>query len=146
MTGTGFWGRESRSCCRRRGAFRLAGRRAARRSRAGTRRARPCRFQVVCGTSAGAINAAVLAAHAKAFGAGRAELARVWGGFRVGQVFRAGTFDMLRSGAAPRPCARLGGWLLPVPRALLDNSPLRALLARNIDFARAAAGRSRRAA
>ena len=93
-------------------------------------------FPVLCGTSAGAINAAVLAAHAGDFGRGAAELARVWAGFRVGQVFRAGTLDMLRSGLHLALALLSGGWLLPVPRALLDNAPLRTLLARNIDFAR----------
>jgi NTE family protein len=93
-------------------------------------------FPVLCGTSAGAINATVLAAHAEDFHRGAAELARVWRGFRVGQVFRAGTLDMLRSGLHLAVALATGGWLLPVPRALLDNSPLRALLARNIDFRR----------
>src|SRR5688572_28111815 len=93
-------------------------------------------FQVLCGTSAGAINATVLCAHAESFGRGASELARVWAGFRVGQVFRAGTLDMLRSGAHLALALVSGGWLLPVPRALLDNAPLRALLARNIDFTR----------
>jgi NTE family protein len=95
----------------------------------------PLPFQVLCGTSAGAINAAVLAANAGDFGAAAAELDRVWGGFRVGQVFRAGRLDMLRSGLHLVLALASGGWLLPVPRALLDNAPLRALLARNVDFA-----------
>jgi NTE family protein len=93
-------------------------------------------FPVVCGTSAGAINAAVLAEHGDSFARAAAELARVWGGFRVGDVYRAGTIDMLRSGLHLVLALATGGWLLPVPRALLDNSPLRTLLARNIDFAR----------
>lgn len=93
-------------------------------------------FPVLCGTSAGAINATVLGSHADDFGRGAAELARVWAGFRVGEVFRAGTLDMLRSGLHLAVALVSGGWLLPVPRALLDNAPLRTLLARNIDFAR----------
>ena len=93
-------------------------------------------FPVVCGTSAGAINTAILAANGDSFVRAAAELARVWGGFRVGQVFRAGSNDMLRSGLHLILALASGGWLLPVPRALLDNSPLRGLLARNIDFVR----------
>ncbi len=92
-------------------------------------------FPVVCGTSAGAINAAVLAAGAADFAQASAALARVWGGFRSGQVFRAGTLDMLRSGLHLLLALVSGGWLLPMPRSLLDNSPLRALLAREVDFA-----------
>ncbi len=96
----------------------------------------PLPFQVLCGTSAGAINAAVLAAHAHDIGHATRELVRVWGRFRVGQVFRADALDMLRSGIHLFLALLTGGMLLPMPRALLDNSPLRALLARNIDFAR----------
>ncbi len=96
----------------------------------------PLPFPVVSGTSAGAINAAVLAANGDAFDRGAAELARVWGGFRVGQVYRAGAADMMRSGLHLVLALASGGWLLPVPHALLDNSPLRGLLTRNIDFAR----------
>jgi NTE family protein len=95
----------------------------------------PIPFRVLCGTSAGAIIAAVLASRATDAGAAAADLARVWGGFRIGQVFRAGALDMLRSGLHLFTSLLTGGWLLPMPRALLDNSPLRALLARNIDFA-----------
>jgi NTE family protein len=94
----------------------------------------PLPFQVVCGTSAGAINAAVLASQGGDFSAATAEMSRVWGGFRVGQVFRAGALDMLRSGLHLFAALLTGGWLLPMPEALLDNSPLRALLERNIDF------------
>ena len=92
-------------------------------------------FPVVCGTSAGAINAAVLAAGAADFAQASAALARVWGGFRTGQVFRAGRLDMLRSGTHLLLALLSGGWMLPMPRSLFDNSPLRALLAREVDFA-----------
>jgi NTE family protein len=92
-------------------------------------------FAVVCGTSAGAIIAAVLAAGGADFGRASAALERVWGGFRTGHVFRAGTLDMLRSGLHLLFALVSGGWLLPMPRSLLDNSPLGALLAREVDFA-----------
>ncbi len=68
------------------------------------------------------------------FGRASEALARVWGGFRTGQVFRAGALDMLRSGLHLLLSLVSGGWLLPMPRSLLDNSPLGALLAREIDF------------
>jgi len=92
-------------------------------------------FPVVCGTSAGAINAAVLAAGGADFVKASEALARVWGGFRTGQVFRAGTLDMLRSGVHLLLALVSGGWLLPMPRSLLDNTPLAELLAREVDFA-----------
>ena len=91
-------------------------------------------FPILCGTSAGAINAAVLASRGANFARAAAELARVWGGFRTGQVFRAGALDMLRSGLHLFAALLTGGWLLPMPRALLDSAPLGALLRKNIDF------------
>jgi len=92
-------------------------------------------FAVLCGTSAGAINVAVLGAHAGDLRQATEALARVWGGFHIEQVFRAGATDMLRSGLHLFLALLTGGWLLPMPRALLDNSPLRELLAKNVDFA-----------
>jgi NTE family protein len=91
-------------------------------------------FAILCGTSAGAINAAVLGAHAGDIQQATAALVRVWGEFRIEQVFRAGAIDMLRSGLHLLLALATGGWLLPTPRALFDNSPLRALLVKNLDF------------
>ena len=98
--------------------------------------AQPLPFQILCGTSAGAINAAVLAAQAGDGHEATSELARVWGAFRVPQVLRAGRLDMLRSGLHLLLSLVSGGWLLPLPRALFDTTPLRELLTRSIDFAR----------
>jgi len=98
--------------------------------------ATPLPFSILCGTSAGAINAAVLGAQAADAREATAELARVWGAFRVPQVFRAGRLDMLRSGLHLLLSLVSGGWLLPLPRALFDTTPLAELLAHSIDFPR----------
>src|SRR5713101_5669832 len=45
-------------------------------------------FAIICGTSAGAINAASLASNADRFDAGVARLARVWGSLHVNDVYR----------------------------------------------------------
>ncbi len=95
----------------------------------------PLPFAILCGTSAGAINAAVLAAHGGDMQRGAAALVRVWGGFRTGQVFRVDSLDMLRSGLHLLLALLSGGWLLPAPRALFNNAPLRELLAQQVDFA-----------
>lgn len=95
---------------------------------------RPLPFSIVCGTSAGAINAAVLAANGGNVQRAAADLARVWGGFHIEQVFRAGAIDMLRSGLHLLLALVSGGWLLPMPRALFDNMPLRELLSASVDF------------
>jgi NTE family protein len=96
----------------------------------------PVPFAVICGTSAGAITAAVVAAHAAQFRAGIVNLERVWRNFHVEQVFRADTRSMLRSGVHWLLSILSGGWLLPPPRSLFDNTPLRELLERHVNFAR----------
>jgi NTE family protein len=96
----------------------------------------PIPFRVICGTSAGAIIAAVVAAHARQFRAGTANLERVWRNFHVDQVFRADALSMLRSGLHWLLALVSGGWLVPPPRALFDNAPLRGLLERHVNFAR----------
>ncbi len=103
----------------------------------------PLPFAILCGTSAGAINAAVLASHSGDARWATAELARVWGEFHVQQVFRAGTRDMLSSGLHLLLALVSGGWLLPLPRALFDTAPLRELLAKSIDFGCLRAGLER---
>ncbi len=95
----------------------------------------PVPFDILCGTSAGAINAAVLAARAGDVQRAAADLAEVWAGFHVEQVFRTGTVDMIRSGLHLLLALVSGGFLLPLPRALFNNLPLRALLERSVDFA-----------
>lgn len=94
----------------------------------------PLPFDVLCGTSAGAINAAVLAARAEHVQRAAADLAGVWSQFHVEQVFRTGTLDMIRSGLHLLFALVSGGFLLPMPRALFNNLPLRALLQRSVDF------------
>ncbi len=97
---------------------------------------RPLPFAVLCGTSAGAINAAVLATHALDARSAAAALERVWANFRVGQVFRTGSRDMLRSGLHLMLALLSGGWLLPTPRSVFDTAPLRELIEWNVNFAR----------
>jgi NTE family protein len=92
-------------------------------------------FDVLCGTSAGGINAAVIAARAGDVRQAAADLAGVWGQFHVEQVFRTGTLDMIRSGLHLLFALVSGGFLLPTPRALFNNLPLRALLQKSVDFA-----------
>lgn len=97
-------------------------------------------YDVICGTSAGAINATALACHADRFDEGLAMLVKVWENFEVEQVYRADSLGVLRSGA--RWLSLLSfGWLLRKwranpPNALLDNSPLNTLLNRMLNFPR----------
>jgi NTE family protein len=91
-------------------------------------------FPIVTGTSAGAVNATAIAVHADRFRVAVGNLERVWRNFQVEQVFRANTASMLRSGLHWLLAMLSGGWLLPPPRSLFDNSPLRELLKAQFDF------------
>ena len=98
----------------------------------------PCPFEVLVGTSAGALNAAALAARAENFTSAVKVLEDVWSQFRVEQVVRADPATMLRAGLHWMLSVASGGWLLPPPRSLLDTSPLRDLLLRTIPLDRIA--------
>ncbi len=94
----------------------------------------PNPFPVIAGTSAGAINATELAIHAERFRIAAVNLERVWRNFSVNQVFRADVVSMLRGSAHWFLAMLSGGWLLPPPKSLFDNHPLRELLQANFDF------------
>jgi NTE family protein len=96
----------------------------------------PCPFKILSGTSAGAINASVLASRAENFVHGVKEMEQVWAGFEVGQVYRADTFSMLKSSLHWLAAIVLGGLGKRNPISLLDPTPLAALLKRNIRFYR----------
>ncbi len=89
-------------------------------------------FPVIAGTSAGAINAAALAAGADDFRAAVRMLASVWRHFEAGQVYRADAFGVIRTGARWLTLFTAGWalarWRRARPRSLLDNAPLEELL------------------
>jgi NTE family protein len=89
-------------------------------------------FPIVCGTSAGAINAATLAVFADNFSRGVGNLLEVWEHMRCEHIYRTDAWHILRSGAR---------WLAAMmlisrknPMALLDNAPLAQMLEKNLDF------------
>ncbi len=91
-------------------------------------------FPILCGTSAGGINAAALAIHADNFAGGVRHLLDTWEQFHVHHVYRSDVFGILRTGAR---------WLSAMflqyrnsPVSLLDNAPLRELLTRTMAFDR----------
>lgn len=93
-------------------------------------------FSILCGTSAGAVNAASLACSAEDFGAGVEQMLEVWRNFHAAQVYRADALGIATSGARWLGLL-IFGWLLKNnPRSLLDNAPLRELLERSLDFGR----------
>ena len=60
-------------------------------------------FPILCGTSAGAINAAVLAIYADDFRRGVGYLLEVWENFHVERVYRADPWSMLKTSARGFP-------------------------------------------
>lgn len=97
-------------------------------------------FQVVTGTSAGAINAAALACRSDHFQHAVQTLFDVWSNFEVEQVYRADSLGLIRAGAPWLMMLSMGWavarWRRAKPRSLLDNSPLEALLHEMVAFDR----------
>jgi len=87
-------------------------------------------FPVICGTSAGAINAAVLASHAHEFTIGVERLEQFWSSMVCSRVYRTDAWTVLKTGLQWALSLSLGGRVVPHPKSLLDNQPLRAFLDR----------------
>jgi len=89
-------------------------------------------FPIVCGTSAGAVNAASLAVFADNFDVAVGNLLEVWENFRVHHVYRSDPLGIARAGARWLAALTLVSRSSPV--SLLDNSPLAHMLSRTLDF------------
>ena len=98
------------------------------------RRGSSCPFQIITGTSAGAVSAIALASDAAHFRRSVFAIERVWRDFRVHQVFRADPWSMLKSGMHWMLALLTGGWLMHPPHAMFDNTPLWELLRAQLDF------------
>lgn len=99
-------------------------------------RPRPNPFKILCGTSAGAINAAALAVFSENFGAGVRYLRDVWANFHAEQVYRADALGIAGSAARWLSAAAFGWFIKRYPRSLLDNRPARRLLEAALDMSR----------
>ena len=91
-------------------------------------------FSIICGTSAGAINAAVVAVDSSNFRRGVRRLMTVWKNFHVHHVYRADPRGALWNSARWALALLRGGLAYDRPVSLLDNSPLKELLSRYLDF------------
>ena len=91
-------------------------------------------FPILCGTSAGAINAASLACLADNFGKAVSRLAKVWRNMHASHIYRADPAGIAASGARWLSLMAFGWLIRNQPRSLLDNSPLRSLLEHHLDF------------
>lgn len=96
-------------------------------------------FPIVCGTSAGALNAAAIACGADQFGAATRALKQVWTELHVEQVYRASVADMIEGGFRWLSLMSIG-WLIArgkfAPKSILDNTPLGDLLRMHIPLRR----------
>jgi NTE family protein len=97
-------------------------------------------YDIICSTSAGAINATALACHADDFDSGLEKLVRVWENFTADQVYRSDSLGVLRSGAKWLSIMSFGWlmrkWKANPPNSLLDNTPLVSLLNRMLNLPR----------
>jgi NTE family protein len=91
-------------------------------------------FPILCGTSAGAINAASLAVFADDFTRGVANLLEVWEHMRCEHVYRTDVASIMKSGARWLSSMMLLSRGTPV--SLLDNAPLRDMLEKSLSFER----------
>lgn len=90
-------------------------------------------FQIVCGASVGAINAAPLAASSSNFQQGTRHLERLWRSLDCNSVYDARTLTLLRTGARWAWTLMFGHLGFGAPSAFLDNAPLAGLLEREFD-------------
>lgn len=85
-------------------------------------------FPVICGTSAGAINAAVLASHAHEYSTGVERLEKFWRSMHCERIYRTDAWTVLKSGLRFAATLLSAGLIRTNPRAFLDNTPLRLFL------------------
>ncbi|WDD95491.1 patatin-like phospholipase family protein [Burkholderia sp. FERM BP-3421] len=93
-------------------------------------------FAVICGSSAGAINATSLASHADDFEHGARRLLAFWEQLRADHVYRTDWLGIAAAGARWLAAMSVGWAARRAPRGLLDNSPLAHLLQRELNFHR----------
>ena len=91
-------------------------------------------FSIISGTSAGAINASLLASRSQSLKEAVEVLSGVWCNFKTNKVYRTETTLMLKSIFQWLLTVSSGGVLVKNPKSLLDNSPLRQLLEDTINL------------
>ncbi|MBD3609587.1 MAG: patatin-like phospholipase family protein, partial [Gammaproteobacteria bacterium] len=92
----------------------------------------PTPFQIVCGTSAGAFNAAAIAGFANNYHRAAAALLRIWANFRTHHVLRSDIWGVGKTGAKWLAAMMLGGLGEKNPVYLFDRSPLRQLMQKHM--------------
>lgn len=93
-------------------------------------------FPIICGTSAGGLNAAGLACRADCLGEAVSQLEFVWSNFKTSQVYRTDWAGVLHCAARFLWTMAFGRLHKDRPVSLLDNSPLYFLLERELLLSR----------
>ncbi len=93
-------------------------------------------FPVICGTSAGAINATLLAVNADDFRRGVARLTRWWRRVTVRDIYHGDLPTLARHSARFLASVFTGGTVPAKAASMFDNGPLTDLLARELEFAK----------
>lgn len=91
-------------------------------------------FPIICGTSAGGINAVAVAAGAMNFRRSIFELARLWQGLSPELIYHCSVWHLLSTAVHWLFSLLIGGMGKHNPRAFLNNAPLRDLLIDRVDF------------
>jgi NTE family protein len=91
-------------------------------------------FAIICGTSAGAINAAALASNATDFHRAVRQMLLIWKYFHADQVYRSDVLGVLGTGLRWFCAMLMGGLGKNNPSSLLDNMPLGQLLRARLDL------------
>lgn len=92
-------------------------------------------FQILCGASAGAINTAFLATHAKDFCQSTEKLVELWASLSSDQVFKTDVLSLGKTGLQWMSELSFGGIKTANEgRALLDTEPLLRLIRNNVDL------------
>ncbi|AOS97685.1 Patatin-like phospholipase [Microbulbifer aggregans] len=94
----------------------------------------PNPFQIICGTSAGAVNALLLASHPGSFREAVDTLCNLWLDLTVDSIYRSSWRSLLGNIFTITGSLFHQGVSRQRPLALLDNSPLRALIEEAIKF------------
>lgn len=93
-------------------------------------------FKIICGTSAGAINATALACYASCYHLGVKKLEWVWKNFRTEQVYHSSFTDVFGHILRHSVASFQADYATRTPASLLDNQPLRRLLKQLMDLKR----------
>lgn len=93
-------------------------------------------FQIICGTSSGAINAAKLASEADHFHGSVANLAKLWTNLQSHDVHHIGLLSIFKNVFKLFASFFHSGLSEGRPLSILDNEPLRQLLIQHLDMSR----------